>query len=203
MVPAHEGDTRCGASPPRPVRQPSVPSRESRQKGGQRQSRWHQDPSQRLCYFGVADCAPFHQNRAAEIIHLPEIFVTPHDPRAVEVLLRVRVRHLARMLAIANLGRNFVMQPTTKIILAVCSIASVAIGTLPPANAQGFRYDHRLTWDGCPPDGRLGPPIVTIRSLGRVLRTLRRAGRRLLKWILEWMPTTRLLGTRDKAKWRL
>jgi hypothetical protein len=62
------------------------------------------------------------------------------------------------------------MQTTTKIILAVCSIGAVAIGTLTPANAQyypppgysplplpgdngesGFRYDHHLTWDGCPP----------------------------------------------------
>jgi len=62
------------------------------------------------------------------------------------------------------------MQTTTKIILAVCSIGAVAIGTLTPANAQyyppqgysplplpgddgaaGFRYYHHLTWDGCPP----------------------------------------------------
>jgi hypothetical protein len=43
------------------------------------------------------------------------------------------------------------MQTTTKIILAVCSIGAVAIGTLTPANAQGFRYDHHSTWDGCPP----------------------------------------------------
>ena len=54
-------------------------------------------------------------------------------------------------------GRNFVMQTTTKIILAVCSIGAVAIDTLKPANAYfwppagGFRYDHHLTWDGCPP----------------------------------------------------
>jgi hypothetical protein len=38
------------------------------------------------------------------------------------------------------------MQTTTKIILAVCSI-----GTFTTAKAQGFRYDHHLTWDGCPP----------------------------------------------------
>jgi hypothetical protein len=43
-----------------------------------------------------------------------------------------------------------------------------------------------------------GPPIVTIRYLGRVLRTLQRSGRWLLEWILEWMPT-RLHSTRDKA----
>jgi hypothetical protein len=59
------------------------------------------------------------------------------------------------------------MQTTTKIILAVCSICAVAIGTLTPANAQyypppgyggddgyGYRHGygyHRRTWNGCPP----------------------------------------------------
>src|SRR5262249_60218771 len=44
------------------------------------------------------------------------------------------------------LGRNFVMQTTTKMMLAICCIGAVAVETLAPVYAQ---HRHRI-WNGCP-----------------------------------------------------
>src|SRR6516165_9498033 len=43
--------------------------------------------------------------------------------------------------------KEFVMQTTTKMILAICCIGAVAVETLGPVYAQ---HRHR-TWNGCPP----------------------------------------------------
>jgi hypothetical protein len=93
-----------------------------------------------------------------------------------------------------------------------CQRSILSTARLQPPSPTGGRRRRRLPlrpssdmgWMPPGVDGS-GPPIVTIRYLGRVLRTLQRSGRWLLEWILEWMPT-RLHSTRgkaDKAKRRL